>query len=349
MVASVTKPPASEAAVQELDQSSAAWMQAVLHNWERACRSDLHVPVEPLPWIIFYDDKQAWHLGPDERLLPPHTPSPVTLKFAGRTVPLTVVAHRDGRVWAPGGSPMEIGKVPAVTVPYDDDRSFFFIAPVPGLFHRLAGPEHAADLDEFFLGVTAHELTHTRQVVYAAARVRRLRTRYSLPKNLDDNVIEREFGPNADYKGLYEKERAALSSAILTADPVECRRKVAEALESARVRKQRFFAGDKAGYSELEDVFLVLEGMAMWVQYQTARDRAPAGEDWQKTLALLSERSVAWSQVEGLGLFLLIDRLVPDWQKRFLKPDFPSPFTVLREAVATQAPRGPAAGARPPR
>ena len=44
-------------------------------------------------------------------------------------------------------------------------------------------------------------------------------------------------------------------------------------------------------------------------------------------------------QEEGLGLFLLIDRLVPGWQKRFLKPAFPSPFAVLRAAVSGRRPR----------
>ena len=59
-------------------------------------------------------------------------------------------------------------------------------------------------------------------------------------------------------------------------------------------------------------------------------ERAPSGEEWLKTLITLSERHDAWSQEQGLRLFLLIDRLVPGWQARFLAPDFPSPFTVLR-------------------
>jgi hypothetical protein len=86
-----------------------------------------------------------------------------------------------------------------------------------------------------------------------------------------------------------------------------------------------------------------MEGLAMWVQYRTARERAPSGEEWLKTLITLSERHDAWSQEQGLGLFLLIDRLVPGWQARFLAPDFPSPFTVLREAVGRHTPLDPAA------
>ena len=49
--------------------------------------------------------------------------------------------------------------------------------------------------------------------------------------------------------------------------------------------------------------------------------------------------SDSWSQQEGLVLFLLIDRLVPNWQSRFLSPNFPSPFAVLREALTTANPK----------
>jgi hypothetical protein len=61
--------------------------------------------------------------------------------------------------------------------------------------------------------------------------------------------------------------------------------------------------------------------------------RKPTGEDWLTTFVTLSERADAWSQQDGLALLVLIERLAPGWHARFLAPDFPSPFTVLREAV----------------
>ena len=139
-----------------------------------------------------------------------------------------------------------------------------------------------------------------------------------------------------------------LTKAILARDLDDCRQAVGEALLVSQRRKDRFFVGDKEGYSSLEDIFLAMEGLAMWVQYRTARERAPSGEEWLKTLITLSERHDAWSQEQGLGLFLLIDRLVPGWQARFLAPDFPSPFTVLREAVGRRTPLDRALS-RPPK
>jgi hypothetical protein len=325
----------NQVAEQTLNQSTLFWMQAVLNNWEAACRRSLHIAPEPLPWIIFYDENQAWHLKPEEHLLPPHQVSAHSLKFVGRTYSIFRVEHQDGGLWVPGREALKINVAspPVTTMPYDKDRKSFFIVALPALYHRLAGSDQAANLDELFLGLTAHELTHTRQLIYGMQQIKRLRAGNKLPESFDDNIIQQEFGTNDEYKMTFEKERKLLTSAVLAQDIKDCRQKVEEVLSFNQKRKERFFTGEKKAYSHLEDIFLALESTAMWVQYQAARDRAPAGEDWLKTLIKLSENTDSWSQEEGLALFLLIDRLVPGWQKRFLAQNFPSPFAVLREAV----------------
>lgn len=325
----------THAAPQNLNEPTLAWMQATLDSWETNCRRDLRITVEPLPWVIFYDESRAWHLKAEKRLLPSYEASSHSLRFAGRNYPLIRVARKGNELWVPGRDPIAVdpAKPQAVAMLYDEERKPFFIIPLPDLFHRLAGPDHASNLDELFLGEAAHELTHTRHLVYAMPQIKRLRARYKLPESFDDNIIQQEFGTNDEYKRLYDEERKHLTNAILARDLDECRRAVEKALSVIRKRKERFFVGDRAGYSDLEDIFLAMEGLAMWVQYRTARARAPAGEEWLKTLITLSERHEAWSQEEGLGLFLLIDRLAPGWQTRFLSPHFPSPFAVLSEAI----------------
>src|SRR6478672_7366775 len=90
-----------QAAEPELDKPTLAWMQAVLNSWEAICRNHLHVAVEPLPWIIFYDESQAWHLNPEKELLPRHEAVSTSLKFAGRALTLMRLAN-DGGLWVPG-------------------------------------------------------------------------------------------------------------------------------------------------------------------------------------------------------------------------------------------------------
>jgi hypothetical protein len=284
--------PATDAAQQKLDQPTLGWMQAVLDNWEAVCRRDLRIPAEPLPWIIFYDEDRAWHLQPDTRLLPPHEASTHSLRFTGKAYPLVPVAHQNGKIWLPDREPLpvDVAKPLVTAMPYGNERSSFFIATLPDLFHKLAGRDQARHLDELFLGLAAHELTHTRHFVYAMAQIRRLRLRYKLPEHLDDNMIQQEFGARDEYKRLYDEESELLTKAILASDLDDVRRAAAQALLVSQKRKERFFVGGKDGYSDLEDIFLAMEGLAMWVQYRSARERAPSGEDWLKTFITLSER-----------------------------------------------------------
>ena len=41
------------------DKATLAWMQSVMGNWEAACRRHLRIPVQPVPWVIFYDQNYA--------------------------------------------------------------------------------------------------------------------------------------------------------------------------------------------------------------------------------------------------------------------------------------------------
>jgi len=219
---------------------------------------------------------------------------------------------------------------------YADEQKPFMIIPLPPLYRKLGGGDQAPALDELFLGMSLHELAHTRQLVYAAQRIERLRVQNNLPESIDDNLIENTFSKNDDYRRLYEEERQHLTRAILADDLAVCRGALAQALSVSRQRRERFFVGNNNFYGDLEDIFLALEGLGMWVHYQMARDRAPKGQDWRQTLASLAERTDAWSQEEGLALFLLIDRLVPGWQALFLAPGFPSPFALLRDSISTK-------------
>ena len=306
-------------------------MQAVLDNWRDACRRHLHTPAVRLPWIIFYDEAAAWHVNPEEGRLPPHEASATRLRFAGREYPLSRVVHDKG-LWVPDRAPLPV-EPRATAMVYANEQKPFIIIPLPSLFRKLAAADQAPILDEFFLGLSLHELTHTRQIVYAMRQIKRLRKQYRLPESLDDNMIESRFAGDEAYKRLFDEEQQHLSRAVLADKTDVCRRELAQVLAISRQRRARFFVGDRAGWAGLEDVFLALEGSAMWVQYQVTKDHAPKGQDWRQTLRWLAERMDAWSQQEGLGLFLVIDRLAAGWQACFLGPNMPSPFAVLRRVM----------------
>src|SRR5215470_14528258 len=81
------------AAEIEPDKATLAWMQSVMGNWEATCRRHLRIPVQPVPWVIFYDQNYAWHLNPEKELLPAQEKSTASLKFAGQSYPLWRLTH----------------------------------------------------------------------------------------------------------------------------------------------------------------------------------------------------------------------------------------------------------------
>jgi hypothetical protein len=70
-----------------------------------------------------------------------------------------------------------------------------------------------------------------------------------------------------------------------------------------------------------------------------ALDHAPRRQDWKQTLISLAPFYGLWSQEEGMGLFLLIDRLAPEWKAQYFGTELPSPFEALRVAVGKSAPK----------
>jgi hypothetical protein len=248
------------------------------------------------------------------------------------------VPHDNTALWVPTGRlPIGPGKPPhAFTMPYDDGARTFFVLPLPPVIRALGG-DRARRLEPLFIGLAAHELAHTRQLVDVMRRIRMLREKHDVPIGIDDNFIQQKYAADPEYARAFLEEEDRFFRAVMEeTDRDASRRLLLEALALADRRRGQFFAGPSAVHAELESIFLVMEGVGEWVRFQLRRQSTPASS-WQQTLTETIGDSGAWSQRHGLALFLLIDRFVPDWQRRFLAPDFPSPFVVLREALAAPA------------
>ena len=253
-----------------------------------------------------------------------------TVRFGGRTYPVRRVEHANA-LWVPDRDKLPLKPV-AVTMTYDNGRKPVSVIALPGLFRQMSTADHAEDLDKLFLNSAIHELTHTRHVAVFAHRIDSLRTKHRLPEDLGDNLIEDRFSADTAYAPMWELERDALFQAVFARHADTARAFVREALDIAERRKQIFFYDYTAGYSDVEDLFLVLEGTGMWAQFQSENIGVPAARLRQSTESFL-RRARTWSQLEGAMLFLLLDRFSPGWQTRFMSSAFPSPFTALRSAV----------------
>jgi len=316
------------------DQATRRWMQEAVSGW--ASVSDaLRLSNGPFPWMVFYDDVCGWHVGADRDAPPGGVVLPGALVAGRQRLELRAVRHGTA-VWLPNGA----GPPPDTSVAFAslhrDGTAAFFVVATPALWRRDPSTASDPDVEGFFLGVTMHELTHTRHLPIVIARVRAIAAREGLERlQLDDDVIQHTFGDRPGFREAFETERDRLYEAALAPDATERRRLLGEALALADARRARYFTGADRYYREFEDIFLSMEGAGQWAAYRFALTRAP-GRTPAEAVAFVRDHKY-WSQEAGLALFLLLDLEVPGWQSRVFSADDPGPYALLQAASAARA------------
>lgn len=307
------------------------WIQKVLDNWNYVCLNELNIEAKTLPWIIFYDSSSAWHLNADENLLPPFEKTHDNVVFAGINYQLIRMGHTKS-IWVPDREPIPLASFLTSTMPYAENKKAFFIAPLPSLFHKLSTPDQAPYLDFLFLGTTIHELTHTRQLPFVLPQLLEIHDS-DKRKSLDDNTVENEFSKNERYKKLYFEENTHLWKAVFTVNEDSCIAEIEQAFKLIEIRNREFFRGDNKGLGQADEIFLSLEGSAMWAQYRIMLKNAPNPNE-RELLSWIVQQAPAWSQERGLVLFLLIDRFALDWKYQFFAKGLPPATNYLRDVLA---------------
>lgn len=196
----------------------------------------------------------------------------------------------------------------------------------------MSTPDQAPYLDFLFLGNNIHELTHTRQLPFVLPQLLEIHDSDNR-KSLDDNTVENEFSKNERYKKLYFEENAHLWKAVFTVDEDSCIAEIEQAFKLIEIRKREFFTGDNKGLGQADEIFLSLEGSAMWAQYRIMLKNAPNPNE-RELLSWLVQQAPAWSQERGLVLFLLIDRFALDWKYQFFEKQLPLATNYLRDVLA---------------
>jgi hypothetical protein len=200
----------------------------------------------------------------------------------------------------------------------------FFTMALPSVWKEDPRSMPGEDIEAFATGVLAHEMTHTihlESVMTALADVRRRLP--TMPKRIDDDYLQSVFADDAEYVADYDREIALYVRAVKETDAAAARSIAREALGASDQRRMRHFQGERAYFTEVEPLFLSMEGVASWVAYSVVG----AGGD------PMAFSGRFWSQQQGLLLFLLIDRFDPDWKSHVFSEQVPDPFAMLRAAL----------------
>jgi hypothetical protein len=284
------------------------WIEQTLRIWEKTRREALRLPAERLPWMVLFDETCVYHVNPDAAVirLDPQTRIPFNRKIAD----VYLIEH-DGKITLPDKQSIP-ARLLSFAAAYDDGRKSFFVSAMPSVWRAAPHLKEEKNLDALVRSVFMHEMTHTLHRNFYA-RLDALEKQLTNVKNFDDDIIQNTFGQRDDFRKAYENEHALLYQTVAEQDLGRQRGLAKAALAMIRARRQQFFTEKEAVYAEIEEIFLTMEGAANWTAYQAARGQ---GLSEAEALKLIRRGGKFWSQEEGLALFLVIDRLLPRWQKK---------------------------------
>lgn len=293
-----TQPPTPKQAPQpkcEMSQGDRVWIESAVRNWTIAEGKFLRQPPSPLPTIVVVDRACSYVAPPrpDRRLHWKATP-------------------HQGMVTLPDGNRVPVG-VMSFAAPSEGGKAAFFVMSLPSIWkeQNVSSPLGVEGLMD---GVLLHEMAHTRQFYFANPALEALTRKYGLPDDINDDSLQEAFKGNAKYVADYERERDLLYAAALSASDAEAKRLAREALTAMRTRRATWFKGPDEKWAPLDEVFLTMEGLGQWLIYAWFTDPAGRRLDRDAALDLVRRKRNRWSQDEGLALFMVINRLVPNWQ-----------------------------------
>jgi hypothetical protein len=282
-----------------------SWIETAVTNWSIVERRELHLTPAPLPTIVAIDAACTYiaipSTSPDKDLLWHGTPHAGTITFpGGKTAPFGVISFA-----APDEGKATTG---------------FFAMSLPTVW-RAKGIQSGLGLERLMDGVLFHEMTHTRQFYFVNPRMDQLTARYHLSDDIGDDSLQDAFQNNPAYVADYEAERDLLYAAAAAPTDAEARALARQALAKFRARRARWFTGDAEKWKPLDDIFLTMEGLGQWAMYAWFTDKQGLNLDPVMVLPEVRRKHDRWTQDEGLALFLVVNRLVPDWQKLAFAPN----------------------------
>lgn len=289
-----------------------SWVDGSLKAWDYMSRERLRLAAVEPPTIIVFDDK---------------------CRFEGSATiaPRWKGEEHSGRIRLPDGSDIPVGVASAASRDDKTGTSFFFMALPP--IWEAAGIPISGDPNGL-RGVFLHEFAHTRQTLALKPAFDAAAAVQPMPDDLNDDALQKKFETDPIYAAVAEKEMRLLAEAAHEPDVRKAKALAGQALALMEGRQTRWFTGADAIWKHYDDIFLTMEGFGQWVAYAWLSDAKGGGLTQAAAEEKMRGRKRWWSQEEGLSLFLIIDRFVPDWPQRAFAPSPALGIDLLKIAAA---------------
>jgi len=313
--------------VCELEKNDRIWIENTVEIWEKVRKDSLNISAQKLPWLILFDENCVWNINPDASEFSAQNSMKYKIVFGKKSYEVFASQH-EGKISLP-----ENGEIPARLISfasnYGNGEKAFLVSAMPAIWKNAPHLKEEKNADALVRSVFVHEMTHTfHQKFHAKLDV--LEKKLKDVENFDDDIIQNTFAKNGEFRKAYEKEHELLFRAVAENDLKKKCELAKSAFEMIKLRRSRFFTNENAVYEEIEEIFLTMEGAANWAAYRAAIYQ---GLNQTEALKLIRRGGKYWSQDEGIGLFLLIDQLLPKWQKKAFGKSQMSVIHLLGEAV----------------
>ncbi|KAA6460399.1 hypothetical protein DYQ86_15350 [Acidobacteria bacterium AB60] len=299
----------------QLTTADRQWIEGALADWRFAEVHELKLEPTRLPVVVLFDDHCQYKSA---------AAATGDISWTGSFYQSTVLLPNGIRIpnW-----------VVSFAAPVDGSSAAgFFVMSLPSVW-RSHNIQSGLGLERLMNVVLLHEMSHARQFYFANPIMDGLSARYHLGVEIGDDSIQDTFSKDPRYVKAYERERDLLYEAAAASTNHAAKKYARQALREIRHRRQKWFTGGHAYWNTVDDLFLTMEGIGQWTAYAWLTD--PNGPNLKSSFALSEVRRKRnhWTQDEGLALMLVIDRLVPEWQKLAFAPEPQLAESLLKAAA----------------
>ncbi len=197
-----------------------------------------------------------------------------------------------------------------------DENQAFFVMSTPSVWRAGGVDGGPLGLETLMVAVMLHEGSHVVQSPTYGLQVSDLQRRYSLPDSFGDDSLQKQFEHDEDFARSIARETELFFQAAAAVDDATAFRLAREARGLMRARADKWFTDKDEYWREGEDIWLTFEGSGQWVGYQWLISSQGAAVPSSSAMGGFARRSRWWSQNQGLGVVLALDRLGDsDWRR----------------------------------
>lgn len=312
----------------ELKIDEAKWLDGTINAWNAIRKNELELPPSGLPWTVLFDDKCVYNINADSKLFSAGNETrQVERTMAGEQLLIASSPH-NGMIALPDGQSIPAQLI-SFAANFDGNKRSFFVAALPSVWAGAEHLKHEKNVEKLVRSVYIHELTHTYHRNFFA-RLDAIENGLPDADIFDDDIVQNTFSKNEKFNKAYTEEIALANDAAIETNAAKKRSIAKRLLDRIKERRAMYYTGKDLKFTEIEDIFLTMEGVANWAAYRAA---IADGLSENEASGLIRRGGKYWSQEHGILLFMIIDSLSLNWQKAAFSKRPASIVSLLERAV----------------